>query len=616
MTAILCLDCGTLCPANSRFCLHCGVPLRPERDPYTQPDGSPLAPETLLAGRYRIERQLSSGAFGRVYLAEDTALPSAHPVAVKELLDYPQETEPGRREAIGWFKREVATLLALRHPSIPTLHGYWAANPESGPFYLAMEYIPGRTLAEMLDSVGGPLPWRQVVAWGIALCDVLGYMHGQDPPYLFRDLTLPNIILDTRTEALVLVDFGLAGPATPGGATAAGTWGYVPFEQILGQPEPRSDLYALGAVLHALLSGQDPAATFARLQRESPDLELTLGVIFQPLPHEMLGIPEPLSRAIASATAFAVEDRYPDALTMAAALWQSLWQPAPDTQEPGTGGVITHLVVSPEGYGHALTLADAIAMAPPRSRIEVRPGRYTDPLVIDKPLEIVGSGTPGHVLVETATGECLRVRSAPVFVRGLTLRCNADPQHLGLAAVAVESGHLTLDECWVESETLDAVAIEASEAGALIRDCSITSAHGAGIRSAGSHNLQVADCEIAGCGLEGLSIAGGNPEFRRCIITDGKGAGVRLYEGATGRLEQCRVERNATAGLLISDEAKPLILDCQIRGNGCAGIVIGERGGGTVTGCDLRDNTCGPWEVDLFSELRIDRYGNREDGHP
>ena len=608
MTAILCLDCGTLCPSNSRFCLHCGIALRPGHGPTTQPPGSPLPPETLLAGRYRIERQLGAGAFGRVYLAEDMAQPDAPAVALKELLDPPQAAEPDRHEAVVWFKREVATLLALGHPAIPTLRGYWAANPDSGPFYLAMEYIPGRTLAQVLDDAGGPLPWRQVVAWGIALCDVLGYLHGQDPPCLFRDLTLPNIILDIRTEALVLIDFGLAGPLTPAHETAAGTWGYVPLEQILGQAEPRSDLYALGAVLHALLSGQDPEGTFLRLQRENPDLELTLGAVFPPLPHEPQGIPEPLSQVIARATAFAPEDRYPDALTMAAALWRSLWQPSIDT-----GQITTHLVVSPEGYGHALTLADAIAMAPPRSRIEVRPGRYSAPLLIDKPLEIVGSGPAGEVLVETATGECLRVRTARVAVHGITLRCRTDPRHLGLAAVAVESGHQTLDECRIESEALDAIAIEAGDAGALVRHCSITSTHATGIRSAGSRGLQVADCEIAGCGLEGLSIAGGQPEIRRCAIVNGNGAGARFSDGAAGRLEACRLEGNAEAGLVLSDEAHPLIQDCQIRGNGGAAVVIGERGGGTVTGCDLRGNVGGPWQVDLFSELRIDRYGNRED---
>ena len=122
----------------------------------------------------------------------------------------------------------------------------------------------GKTLEAVLHDAGGRASWSQVVTWGIALCDVLTYLHSQAPPYIFRDMKLQNVLLDDRTRRPVLIDFGIARQLAPAGGTAIGTWGYVPYEQILGRAEPRSDVYALGATLHALLTGRQPDAEYTR----------------------------------------------------------------------------------------------------------------------------------------------------------------------------------------------------------------------------------------------------------------------------------------------------------------------------------------------------------------
>jgi eukaryotic-like serine/threonine-protein kinase len=262
--SVICPACRTPAPATARHCPNCGARLNAA----TQPSGSvpapypgtssaqppalaPLAAGTILQGRYHIVRVLGTGAFGRVYLADDTQDPDTPQVAMKELLDTQVQPPEDKREAIAWFKREVSVLLTLEHPGIPTIHGYWTARAASGPFYLAMDYIPGRTLEAALHEAGGRIPWRQVVEWGIALCDVLTYLHERTPPFVFRDFKLPNVMLDSRTNRPVLIDFGIARQLASESGTAIGTWGYVPFEQALGNAEPRSDLYALGATLHA-----------------------------------------------------------------------------------------------------------------------------------------------------------------------------------------------------------------------------------------------------------------------------------------------------------------------------------------------------------------------------
>jgi serine/threonine protein kinase len=280
----------------------------------------PRPPGTLLNGRYRIERLLGEGAFGRVYLARDTQDASSPLRAIKELLDHPSCTPDDKREAIAWFKREVGTLLTLEHPSIPAIYGYWTTHATSGPFYLAMAYIPGRTFDQVLQDAGGRIPWPQVVAWGSALCDVLAYLHSQTPPFIFRDLKLPNVMLDDRTNAPTLIDFGIARPFAPIGGTAIGTWGYVPYEQVLGKAEPRSDQYALGALLHALLTGRRPDAEYARLQRTGLDVEGAMRALFPPVDTLVPGVPAVLAAVLTRATAFAAADRFADIRAMEAAL--------------------------------------------------------------------------------------------------------------------------------------------------------------------------------------------------------------------------------------------------------------------------------------------------------
>jgi serine/threonine protein kinase len=118
----------------------------------------------VLNGRYRPVRVLGAGTFGRVYLAEDTQDRGSPPVAVKELLTAHFSSPDDQGKTITWFKREVNTLLTLEHAGIPAIYGYWTAYTTSGPFYLAMEYIPGQSLDETLQDADGHVPWLQVVA--------------------------------------------------------------------------------------------------------------------------------------------------------------------------------------------------------------------------------------------------------------------------------------------------------------------------------------------------------------------------------------------------------------------------------------------------------------------
>src|SRR6266851_1497242 len=236
--------------------------------------GEPLPDAHLLDGRYRIHKILGQGGMGRVYLANDTRLAN-RPVAAKEMVlgDGVQE-----KKAVEDFNREPRVLASLSHPSIPQVIDFFV---ERGRHYLVMEYVAGADLQHRLDQLGpkARLPENQVLAWARQILDVLHFLHNQAPPLIYRDFKPGNIMIDRQDRAM-LIDFGIARFLPPGGrGTQIGSVGYAPPEQYLGKPEPRSDVYALAATMHHLLTGRDPQLeppfSFPPIRQLAPDVSAT-----------------------------------------------------------------------------------------------------------------------------------------------------------------------------------------------------------------------------------------------------------------------------------------------------------------------------------------------------
>ena len=215
----------------------------------------------LSFGRYKIERSVAAGGMGAVYLAIDQRF--NRPCAVKEMLDdFNNETE--RAQSIEWFRREATLLLDLKHPCIPSVRDFFDQN---GKNYLVMDFIEGRTLAEVfakegnVPGINGARGVSEARArnWARQICSVLAYLHSQNPPIIFRDLKPSNIMVTSRDE-IKLIDFGIARTfQSQRQSTVIMTIGYAPPEQMQGNAEPRSDLYALGATIHRVLTQHDPA---------------------------------------------------------------------------------------------------------------------------------------------------------------------------------------------------------------------------------------------------------------------------------------------------------------------------------------------------------------------
>jgi serine/threonine-protein kinase len=257
-----CPACGASNQDAAKFCNACGHRLTPL-----------LAPGDTLQGRYRITRLLGRGGMGAVYQAQDTRLGS-RPVAVKENFD-------ASAEAQAQFQLEAMTLAGLNHTNLPRVSDHFIEP--SGKQYLVMDFVEGQDLQELLDQ-RGRLTEAQALPWIEQVCDALDYLHGQNPPIIHRDIKPANVKITPAGRAM-LVDFGIAKQFRPGQQTMAAaravTSGFSPPEQYGGaRTDARSDVYALGATLYCLLTGQVPPDAMDRLtgDRLAPPRQLNSAV--------------------------------------------------------------------------------------------------------------------------------------------------------------------------------------------------------------------------------------------------------------------------------------------------------------------------------------------------
>lgn len=212
-----------------------------------------LNPGDVLIGRYRVVSLLGRGGFAATYAVEDIRL-SNRRCALKEV------------PKLLFDDGETEILSRLHHPGIPDIRDRFE---ERDMVYLVLEFGGSRSLnAERIER-GGRIPAATVLPWIRQLCDVLRYLHSQNPPIVHRDLKPANVLLNEAGQ-INLIDFGIAKDTGSDAQTRtiarSATHGFSPPEQVLGTgTDQRSDVYALGATLYVLLTGQKPPPAHQRV---------------------------------------------------------------------------------------------------------------------------------------------------------------------------------------------------------------------------------------------------------------------------------------------------------------------------------------------------------------
>ncbi|MGH9369050.1 MAG: protein kinase domain-containing protein [Thermoanaerobaculia bacterium] len=280
-----------------------------------------LVPGTRL-GSYEILGSIGAGGMGEVYRARDTRL--AREAAIKVL---PADLA-GDGERRARFEQEARAASALNHPNILTVYDIGDAD---GSLYIAMEYVEGRTLRELLAS--GPVPVRKLLGIAAQVADGLAKAHAAG--IVHRDLKPENVMVNKDGFAKIL-DFGLAKLAIPsddGGSQLAtmagpgtrpgvvlGTVGYMSPEQASGQPlDFRSDQFALGAILYEMATGnrafqkKTAVETLSAIIREEPE----------PISAAAPAAPAPLRWIVERCLAKEPEERYASTRDLARDLKQA-----------------------------------------------------------------------------------------------------------------------------------------------------------------------------------------------------------------------------------------------------------------------------------------------------
>jgi tRNA A-37 threonylcarbamoyl transferase component Bud32 len=318
----VCSECGSPISKSSRdgFCPRCLIDLALKAEAETQVD---LAPRNVVqnppvgaVGNYELIEQIGQGGMGVVYKARQLSLNRI--VALKLMLSGPWATEA----EIKRFRSETTAAATLQHPNVVAIH---EVGVHEGRHYFSMDYIAGRSLAEVINRT--PLPAGRAARYVKIIAEAIHHAHQRG--ILHRDLKPANVLVDADDQPRV-TDFGLAkhiqvdSSLTVSG-DAMGTPSYMPPEQAAGKRSeigPASDVYSLGAILYDLLTGRPP------FRADTPLDTLRQVLDTEPAPPRVINrnVPRDLETICLKCLAKAPGQRYPSAQGLADDLGRFLKQ--------------------------------------------------------------------------------------------------------------------------------------------------------------------------------------------------------------------------------------------------------------------------------------------------
>lgn len=588
---------------------------------------------TILKDRYVVVRLIAQGGMGAVYQATDRQNKTS--VAIKQSLVTDAELTRA-------FERESRLLTRLRHASLPVVSDFFADS--SGQF-LVMQFVPGEDLGTLLERKGKKLLTANVMSWIIRwadqLLDALHYLHTQPSPIIHRDIKPQNLKPTPRGE-IVLLDFGLAKGA--GNLTVHSTVrsvrgytpNYAPLEQIQGTgTDERSDLYALGATLYHLMTGETPPDSLTRAAAILSEQADPLRSAHELNPLVLPSIADILhqSMELEMSHRFATANAMRTALRMAAsqkkdsttgakktppaAQPESMGRPQPgfSTSSKGSSGKKT--IIAGPTAAPSVGPTTGLAVGPTAKMIGVPTQEMVDlsqsaeqhnnqpasTSLVDLPYQIfvVDQHGKGHF---KTIGEAIHHANegSHIIVRPGTYQ-----ENLLIDKLVEISGDGPMDKIVLETSSCSCIQMQTDYAvvrGLSIRRRAASKEQPTFAIDIPQGRLVLEACDISSETLGCIAIHGAsaNPLLWRCKIHSGKGFGISVFEYGRGIVEECEIFGHKLAGIRMTQGSKPIVRRCTIHHGKQDGIYVSEKAAGTIEECDIFEN--------LQSGIQVKQEGN------
>jgi parallel beta-helix repeat protein len=517
----------------------------------------------LFGGKYSVGKVLGQGGFGITYMGADTVL--SRPVAIKELFPegcqrngttvQPTRIPPSDFSSMKQkFLDEARLLASLNHPGIVKVYDFFEENNTA---YMVMEYLRGKSLAKLVEERGGALSEKEAVGYILKVCEALDVVHKAG--YLHRDIKPENIIV-CEDGRVVLIDFGAARAymaGKTGRMTVILTPGFAPLEQYAEQAKrgAYTDIYALGATLYYLLTGQVPVSAADRFS----------GVELKSVREINGRVSRQVEEAVMKAMAMRVEMRVEERPQSVEEFVKLLTAPS------------RTLVVASDGSGDFCDLEEAVQKAQSGTTIHLKAGIYRlkRPLVIDKPMTLIGEGMEttrivcdGEECVVKFSGDGLFSARDISFVHEGNRWANV---------VTADRGEVSFIRCLFTGGVRD----EANKRG------------GNGLLLFGMVSGRIEACQAIGNDLHGIEVKGqARPTLEGNTCRENKSCGIAYFDNSAGVARQniCIGNRH---GIYVSDQAQPTLEGNTCRENKECGIVYFKNSAGVARQNICIGNECG-----------------------